>query len=167
VTGGTGDTRHRVRRLIRYARVLRATVQRGAAEHARWAHFLYVTAARLRGAGDAADGRDAEMARRYAAYFAALRARFRGVVPPTGCEAVHRAALDWLEALDLLSAAVPTAVHARSRADVEAVGRAADGARRHLRDVQREYADTAAVLRAEFRARPRVGRRSRSARAVA
>jgi hypothetical protein len=160
------EERRRVRRLVAYARVARAAVRRGAAEHARWAQFVGVTVSRMRGIGDGADARDAQMAGRYAEFFAALRRRIIGLAPPPGCESVHRAVLEWLEALDLLSAAVPAAVRSRSRTDMEAIAAASNEARLRLRDVQREYAETVASVRRQFRARPRTAARARAGRAA-
>ena len=160
------DGRRRVRRLIRYARVLRAAVRRGAAEQARWSQFMGITTARMRGAGDHADARDVDMAARYAAFFAALRAQLVALVPPTPCETVHRAALAWVEALDLLSGAVPGAVAMRSLADLEAIALTADEARLRLLAVQRQYAEAVAAVRRDFRARPRAARRLRAVRAA-
>jgi hypothetical protein len=166
MTTFAAEERRRLRRMVAYARVVRATVRRGAAEHARWSQFVGVTVSRMRGIGDAADARDAQMAGRYAEFFAALRQHAVGLSPPPGCESVHRAVFDWLEALDLLSAAVPAAVRSRSRADMEAIAQAANEARLRLRTVQSEYAETATTVRRQFRARPRAGRRDRAGRAA-
>ena len=166
MTTFAAEERRRVRRMVAYARLARAAVRRGAAEHARWSHFVGVTVSRMRGIGDAADLRDARMAGRYAEFFAALRQRVVVLSPPPGCESVHRAVLEWLEALDLLSAAVQPAVRSRSRPDMEAIAQAANEARDRLRTVQSEYAEAATTVRRQFRARPRAGRRDRAGRAA-
>jgi hypothetical protein len=163
-----GDRRAQIHAVVSYLRRLRAVVQAGATEHSRWVRFIGTTASVLRTAPRLTDSTDVTTALGYAERFGKLRRHLSGLTPPITCMPLQDAATSWLEALDLLSSAVPPALERKSPKEMDALVREASEAQIRIRTVQRVHEKTVAAMNVMFRSRPTVPRRApRPAKPVA
>ena len=149
-----GERRAQIHAVVSYLRRLRAVVQAGATEHSRWARFVGTTASVLRTSPRLTDSSDVRSAYGFADRFAKLHHHLNGLVPPSTCIPLHDAAVSWLEALDLLSNAVPPCLQRKAVKELEALAREASEAQIRLRTFQRVHVKTVAAMNEMFRTRP-------------
>jgi hypothetical protein len=153
------DRRRQIREAIRYLKTLRLIVERGAAGHARWTPFIAKTASMLRMAPNSLGPSESTTAAHLARVFSTLHGSLGQLTPPPHCDHLHNAAGGWLEALDLLAAAVLPAIEGKSVPELEAIVRAASEPQIKLRSFQRVHAKTMAHLGRMYRARPKPTKR--------
>src|SRR3712207_3833489 len=113
------ERRAQLRALARYLRIVREGVRRGAAEHARWVHFIAESASLVRAGHAVGRTSDRVKAHKYAVFFHQFGRYLAAQKAPAYCAPLHDATAAWLQALELLSAAVSEAITAEDANEVE------------------------------------------------
>jgi hypothetical protein len=148
------ERRAQLRAIAHHLRVVREVVQRGAAEHARWVHFIAESASLVRAGNSVGRAPDRVKAHKYAVFFHQYRRYLGAQKPPPYCAPLHDATSAWLQALELLSQAVSDAIAASDAAEMETLVRGASEAQIRLRTVQRMHGRTMDGLKKLFAQRP-------------
>lgn len=151
----TTERRVRLRGIARYMRIVREVVRRGAAEHARWVHFIAESASLMRTADRVGRSPDRVKAHKYAVFFHQYGRYLAAQKHPPYCAPLHDATAAWLRVLELLSQEVSNAMAADDVNEVEALVRNAGEAQIRLRTVQRVYGKTLEGAKKLFAERPR------------
>jgi hypothetical protein len=144
------ERRAQLRAIARYLRTVREVVKRGAAEHARWVHFIAEAASMMRARQPA----DRIKAHKYAVYFNQYGRFLAQQKPPAYCTPLHDATAAWLQALELVSVAFAAAIAAGDVAEAESLVRGASEAQIRLRTVQRMHGRTLLGLKQLYAQRP-------------
>jgi hypothetical protein len=148
------ERRVQLRAVAHHLKVLREVVQRAAAEHARWVHFIAESASLMRASPSGYRAPDRVKAHKYAVFFHQYGRFLAAQKCPAYCTPLHDATAAWLQALELLSGAVNDAIAAGDVKEMETLVRGAGEAQIRLRTVQRMHGRTLDGLKKLFAERP-------------